>query len=67
MRIPLPLRRSEAFLSVMYDPPTNELTITFNNGRSYTYRTVPLPVIAGLTAAADPGAYYVENIKGQYA
>jgi hypothetical protein len=67
MLVPLPLRSSDPIAAATYEAFEGRLTVTFVNGRTYAYASVPRHVIAGLVAAAEPGAYYVENIKGQYA
>lgn len=49
-----------------YDEDSQELTITFRNGKIYIYADVPQEVVAEFTDAASPGNYYSTNIKGKY-
>lgn len=57
---------SSALSSATYDDERSELTITFRNGRSYTYRQVPANVWDGLQTADSPGNFWRSNIMDQY-
>jgi KTSC domain len=49
-----------------YEVEGGVLTVTFRNGRTYTYNNVPLGVVIGFVGAGSQGAYYDEHIKGKY-
>jgi hypothetical protein len=57
---------STALSSVTYDDETEELSVTFASGGTYTHEGVPFEVYRGLTSASSPGRFYHANIKGQY-
>lgn len=54
---------SSALASASYDDETQSLTVTFTNGRSYTYDGVGEELFLGLRDAPSPGRYYFQNIK----
>jgi KTSC domain len=41
-----------------YDDDTSELSVTFNNGRTYTYEDVAKYIYDGLISAESPGKYF---------
>lgn len=47
-----------------YDSEANELTVTFNNGKSYTYVDVPFNTYVDLTNAKSAGQYFNSIKKG---
>ena len=49
-----------------YDPDTQELILTFPDGREYTYSGVPPDIYKGLTEADSAGRYYNTYIRGVY-
>lgn len=49
-----------------YDSDARELTVTFKNGKSYTYENVSQEAFDGLATAKSAGQYFGLNIKGQY-
>ena len=57
---------SSAIATVAYDQESEELTITFTGGNSYTYSDVPMSVYQGLMSAGSKGAYFNDNIKDNY-
>lgn len=60
---------STAIREAWYQPITNTLWINFNKVKSYPkYRfdDVPGDVMAGFANARSKGAYYHQNIKGNY-
>jgi hypothetical protein len=58
--------RSTAISSCTYDDATNELIVTFTNGRSYTHADVPQEVYQGLVMSSSPGSFYNSSIRGVY-
>ncbi len=62
----MPALNSSALSWVDYDPDTEELTITFTNGRSYAHQGVPEQVYQDLLSAPSAGSYYSSRIKGVY-
>lgn len=57
---------SSMISSVGYDPETQELEVTFNQGRSYTYEGVPQAEYDNLVSAQSVGKYFAANIKNVY-
>lgn len=49
---------SSMLSSVSYDTETNEMTVTFNNGRSYIYEDVDRIIYESLISAKSAGAYF---------
>ena len=52
--------------SVSYDPDTQTMMITFNNGKSYVYANVPEDVAVDVSNAASVGEFINSEIKGRY-
>lgn len=63
MSIPL---ASSMLSSATYDSDNKTLDLVFNNGRSYTYESVPQEIADGLFAAPSAGRYYLNMIKDQF-
>ncbi len=42
------------------------LTVSFNNGRVYTYEGVPINIYEAFTKAESKGKYFHENINYRY-
>ena len=57
---------SSAITTISYDPDTEDLVVTFVNGRSYTHPGVPQDVVDGFMAAPSPGSYYNAVVRGVY-
>lgn len=51
---------------VEYQIQELRLVITFSRGDVYAYDGVPPNIVAGLLTAGSHGAYFNDNIKGQY-
>ena len=49
---------SSMLSSCSYDDNTNELTVTFTNGRSYTYENVAINTYLELTNATSAGKFF---------
>lgn len=49
---------SSVLASVSYDDDTSEMTITFLNGRDYTYKDVLFNTYQDLIDAPSPGKYF---------
>lgn len=52
--------------SVGYDDETNELIVTFNNGKSYVYQGVPEELAVQLANAPSVGQMLNSEIKPNY-
>lgn len=52
---------------VSYDSDKQLLTITFKDGRSYEYTSVPQDVYMQLQRAPSAGSYFMRQIKNSYA
>ncbi len=51
---------------VFYNGDTQDLTLTFVKGSTYTYAGVAADVAQGLVDAASKGQYFRANILGAY-
>lgn len=60
------IQRLSASISAGYDKETQELTIQFENGQSYSFTGVPPDVAEGLAKSSSPGRYYNTRIRGVY-
>lgn len=49
-----------------YDTDARELTVTFHNGKDYTYENVSEEAYEGLTKAKSAGQFFGQYIKGNY-
>lgn len=58
--------RSSNLESADYDPETEDLSITFQSGGTYTYHGVPPSVYRGLTLAGSAGQFFHRNIKDSF-
>lgn len=58
--------RSSAITRVEYDTDSQELLVTFPDGRTYSHVGVPQDVYDGLVSASSAGRYYHAVIKGIY-
>lgn len=58
--------QSSVLLLASYDDETQEMDVTFRNGRTYTHPRVPAEVFHQLRDAGSPGQFYNENIRGKY-
>jgi hypothetical protein len=47
-------------------PDVGTLTVTFNNGRSYTHENVPRSMWDRLKNSSSPGRTYLDDIKGAF-
>ncbi|HOE43142.1 MAG TPA: KTSC domain-containing protein [Rhodoferax sp.] len=57
---------SSAISAVGYEPSTQQMTIKFTQGQSYTFCRVPAAVFDGLMRSGSKGSYYDSHIKGRY-
>lgn len=57
---------STALQGASWDDETQELTVTFKNGESYTYEAVPLKIWQAFKDADSPGSFYFSVIKGSF-
>jgi hypothetical protein len=58
--------KSSAIASCEYDAETQDLTVTFTNGRSYDLSGVPPDMFEGLCSASSAGSYFNTFLRGQY-
>jgi KTSC domain len=58
--------QSSSLSRAEYDADTEQLEITFVNGRSYTFERVPERVFEELRDSPSPGSYFNREIKGAY-
>lgn len=57
---------STAIFGGSYDEETQELDLSFSNGRTYTLHNVPKTVVEELKDAPSAGTYFRERMKGRY-
>ena len=57
---------STALSGARYDGETQELTVGFTSGGTYSFSNVPPEIYEGLVSAGSPGKYYHSYIKGIY-
>lgn len=57
---------SSAIPNVAYDDETEEMFITFKDGKSYTLQGVPEIEFYRLTNSDSPGGYWNANMRGKY-
>jgi hypothetical protein len=60
------LVQSSAITAVGYDADTRRMRITFKQGRTYEFCSVPPEVYQGLINASSVGAYYDKEIRDRY-
>jgi hypothetical protein len=58
--------KSRNLMAGAYDPDTQELSITFRSGETYSYRNVPQGIVAGLKAAGSAGEYFAQQIRPRF-
>lgn len=52
--------------AIGYDDEKQQLTVQFNNGRTYSYGGVPQSEFDNLASAGSIGSYFAHNIKNVY-
>jgi hypothetical protein len=52
---------------INYDPRTQDLRVTFTNGRRYVYAQVPPMIYAAFSQAPSRGAFFNGHIRDSYA
>jgi hypothetical protein len=57
---------SSTLAAVAYDASTRLLKLRFKGGAEYTYEAVPPETAEALLGASSAGAYFHNNIKGQF-
>ena len=63
--IPLAIS-SSAIGAASYNPETLTLSVTFNNGRTYTHPGISPATAAAFEAAPSAGAYYDAVLRSHY-
>ncbi len=51
---------------VGHDSETQQLTVEFKSGGSYSYSGVDAVTAADLAAASSPGEYFHRHVRGKY-
>ena len=59
--------KSTNLSQVDYDSETEEMTITFQDGRSWMYSNVPVTIFQGIQHAPSAGSYFWRQIRSRYA
>lgn len=57
---------SSAITAAGYDESSQVMKITFSQGSTYDFCSVPKHIYDGLISASSVGIYYNSNIKGNY-
>ena len=57
---------SSAISAIGYDSQTRKMKITFTQGHTYDFCSVPASVFEGLKQSSSKGTYYNDQIKGRY-
>lgn len=57
---------SSAIRAVGYDPTTHRMKITFTEGKTYDFCSVPEHIFSGLLSASSKGTYYNDHIRDRY-
>lgn len=66
MRKKKPAARRSNVTDHSYNPETKELSVTFHNGRTYTYLDIPKDLADGFENTSSRGKILHENIIGRY-
>lgn len=57
---------SSVLSTAEYNSKTLELSITFNNGKTYIYYSFPSQVWESFKSSSSKGSFFTKNIKGKY-
>lgn len=58
---------SSNLAAASYDPSSMYLDITFQDGQTYRYMSVPAEIYTGLQRAGSAGSYFYRHIRERYA
>ena len=58
--------RSTNIDEIVFDSDEQTMTITFKNGRAWTYSGVPQALFLGIQNAQSAGSYFIRHIKTSY-
>lgn len=58
--------RSSNLVEVQYDSTTQDMDITFQDGRAWRYSSVPYSVFQGIQNAPSAGSYFWRQIRSRY-
>jgi len=58
--------KSSAIAFASYDTDSEEMTVEFIRGKSYTLSGVPQDVYDRFVASSSPGRFFQDELKGQY-
>jgi hypothetical protein len=59
--------RPTHIINVVHDPLTNDLHVTFHNGKTYAYGDVPVEKYQQMMQSKSKGSYLDANIKNKHA
>jgi hypothetical protein len=58
--------RSSNLVEVSYDAETQQMDITFQDGRAWRYSGVPQAIFLGIQNAASAGSYFYRQVRGRF-
>lgn len=58
--------KSSVIRDIYYNRITNEMKITFNSGKTYSYANVPVEVYEMFKKADSKGSFFSRVIKGRF-
>ncbi len=58
--------RSTAITAIGYDPTSQRMKITFQQGHTYDFCRVPANIFDGFMRSLSKGTYYNNHIKDRY-
>jgi len=58
--------RSTAITAIGYDPASQSMKVTFQQGHTYDFCRVPAHIYEGFMRSASKGSYYNAYIKDRY-
>ena len=59
-------RKSGNLDEVVYDSDEQSMTVTFRDGRAWSYRGVPQATFLGIQNAPSAGSYFIKNVRSVY-
>ena len=62
----MPIAQSSHLQSYEYDPDTETMTITFQNGSIYQYSGVPITEFYNMAQNGGAGTYFHAKIRNRY-
>lgn len=62
----MPSVKSSAITHVDYNSTNGEMYVTFKQGHTYTYYSVPKDIYAELISAKSVGTYFNDHVRDKY-